>query len=117
MEILNNFSSIYCYISFVIGAVLMLVALAIAAMGKVKEPRNKVRFYVTADAIRHPTWMKLWMGKPVWDNKYLMWTRPSNHVFFLDDCFAFHEFYNINLADFKDMKPKEIREVFLNLED
>ena len=61
----------------------MLVALAIAAMGKVKEPRNKVRFYVTADAIRHPTWMKLWMGKPVWDNKYLMWTRPSNHVFFL----------------------------------
>ena len=48
-----------------------------------KEPRNKVRFYVTTDAIRHPTWMKLWMGKPVWDNKYLMWTRPSNHVFFL----------------------------------
>ena len=95
----------------------MLVALAIAAMGKDDEPRNKVRFYVTADAIRHPAWMKLWMGKPVWDNKYLIWTRPSNHVFFLDDCFAFHEFYNINLADFKDMKPKEIREVFLNLED
>ena len=55
----------------------MLVALAIAAMGKDDEPRNKVRFYVTADAIRHPTWMKLWMGKPVWDNKYL-----SNFTFF-----------------------------------
>ena len=117
METLNNFSSIYCFISFIIGAVIMFVALAIAAMGKDKEPRNKVRFYVTADAIHHPAWMKLWMGKPVWDNKYLIWTRPSNHVFFLDDCFAFHELYNINLADFKDMKPKEIREVFINLED
>ena len=47
MEILNNFASIYCYISFVIGAVFMLAMLSIAAMGKVKEPRNKVRFYVT----------------------------------------------------------------------
>ena len=117
MEILNNFASIYCYIAFVVGAMLMLVSLAIAAMGKDDEPRNKVRFFVTTDAIRHPTWMKLWMGKPVWDNKYLMWTRPSNHVFFLDDCFAFHELYNINPADFKDMKQKEIREVFINLED
>ena len=48
METLNNFASIYCYISFVIGAVLMLVSLAIAAMGKEKEPRNKVRFFVKA---------------------------------------------------------------------
>jgi hypothetical protein len=47
MEILNNFASIYCYISFVIGAVLMLVTLAIVAMGKDDEPRNKVSFYVT----------------------------------------------------------------------
>ena len=38
MEILNNFASIYCFIAFVIGAVLMLVALAIAAMGKDDEP-------------------------------------------------------------------------------
>ena len=117
MEILSNFISIYCLITFIIGAGFMLAMYSIAAMGKDKEPRNKVRFFVTTDAIRHPAWMKLWMGKPVWDNKYLIWTRPSNHVFFLDDCFAFHEFYNINLADFKDMKPKEIREVFINLED
>lgn len=46
MEILSNFISIYCYIAFVIGAVLMLVALAIAAMSKDDEPRNKVRFFV-----------------------------------------------------------------------
>ena len=46
MEILSNFASIYSYISFVIGAVFMLVALAIAAMGKDDVPRNKVRFFV-----------------------------------------------------------------------
>ena len=40
METLSNFASIYCFISFVIGAVLMLVSLAIAAMGKDNEPRN-----------------------------------------------------------------------------
>ena len=117
METLNNFASIYCFITFIVGAGFMLAMYSIAAMGKVKEPRNKVRFYVTTDAIRHPAWMKLWMGKPVWDNKYLIWTRPSNHVLFLDDCFSFQEFFNINPADFKDMKPKEIREVFLDLED
>ena len=46
MEILSNFASIYCYISFVIGVILMLVSLAIAAMGKDDVPRNKVRFFV-----------------------------------------------------------------------
>ena len=46
MEILNNFSSIYCFIAFVIGAMFMLAMLSIAAMGKVKEPKNKMRFFV-----------------------------------------------------------------------
>ena len=46
MEILNNFSSIYCFISFIIGAVFMLAMLSVAAMGKEKEPRNKVRFFI-----------------------------------------------------------------------
>lgn len=46
METLNNFSSIYCFIAFVIGAMFMLAMLTIAAMGKVKEQRNKVRFFV-----------------------------------------------------------------------
>ena len=49
MEILNNFSSIYCFITFVIGAVFMLAMLSIAAMCKAKEPRNKVRFFVARD--------------------------------------------------------------------
>ena len=57
MEILSNFASIYCYISFVIGAVIMLVALAIAAMGKDYEPRNKVHFYVTCELNYRGGWL------------------------------------------------------------
>ena len=48
MEILNNFASIYCYIAFVIGAMIMFVALAIAAMGKDDEP-TKVKFVIEKD--------------------------------------------------------------------
>ena len=65
MEILNNFSSIYCFIAFVIGAVFMLTMLSIAAMGKDKEPRNKVRFYVTCEVnYRGEIIRTLWLGKP-----------------------------------------------------
>ena len=115
METLNNFASIPCFITFVFGAMFMLGIIIIAAMGKEGEPRNKVRFYVTTDATRHQAWIKLWMGKPVWDNKYHIWTRPNNYVLFLDDCLSFQEFFNIKPTDFNDMKPKEIREVLINL--
>ena len=47
METLSNFSSIYCFIAFVFGAVFMLTIYSIEAMSKNKEPRNKVHFYVT----------------------------------------------------------------------
>lgn len=49
MEILNNFSSIYCFIAFAIGAMFMLVTFCIAAMGKMNEPTNKVHAYVARD--------------------------------------------------------------------
>ena len=45
MEILSNFGSVYCFISFIYGAVFMLMAICIVAMGKEKEPKNKVRFF------------------------------------------------------------------------
>ena len=48
MEILSNFSSIYCFISFVIGAMFMLAMLSIAAMGKDDEP-TKVKFVIEKD--------------------------------------------------------------------
>ena len=101
MEILNNFASIYCYISFVIGAVLMLVALAIVAMGKVKEPRNKVRFYVKADI----------------DNIPWLYIQKENGDLELVACNNGFKDFGLNPLDFADIKEGEIREVFLNLED
>ena len=97
----------------------MLVALAIAAMGKDDEPRNKVRFFVTQDYDNNC--LKLWMGKPELSKK-LSWVSRSEHVHFLCDDFYcgnhnLFENYNLNPNDFTDMKEGEIREVFLNLED
>ena len=115
METLNNFSSIYCYISFVIGAVLMFVSLAIAAMGKDDEPRNKVRFYVTCESnYRGEIIRTLWLGKPYYtkDKRFAsdIWSR----ILAVNGSFVG---YNLNYSDFEDMKDGEIREVFINLED
>ena len=101
MEILSNFISIYCYISFVMGAVLMLVALAIAAMGKDNEPRNKVRFYVKADIDNIP-W--LYIQKKNGDLELV----ASNNGF---------KDFGLNTDDFADMKEGQLREVFINLEE
>ena len=115
MEILSNFISIYCYISFVIGAVLMLVALAIAAMGKDYEPRNNVRFFVTRGNLGgHP--LVLWLGKPIWNEVKEEWEMPFRYVQCICSAPYFYR-YNLNHDDFADMKIGEIREVFINLED
>ena len=101
MEILSNFISIYCYISFVIGAVIMLVALAIAAMGKDYEPRNKVRFFVQkSNNVRA---LYLYNAK----------TRTHYKIAYG----GFLKEFGLNPEDFADMKEGEIREVFINLED
>ena len=101
MEILNNFSSIYCFIAFVIGAGFMLAILSIAAMGKVKEPRNKVRFFVQKS------------------NKvcslYLYSTKTK--TFYKITYYRFLKEFGLDPNDFADMKEGEIREVFINLED
>ena len=49
MEILNNFSSIYCFITFILGAIFMLATLCVVAMCKTQEPKNEVHFYVARD--------------------------------------------------------------------
>lgn len=101
MEILSNFSSIYCFIAFVIGALFMLAMLSVAAMGKVKEPRNKVRFYV----------------KAIEDNlPWLFIQKRTGTLQFIAVTDEFADF-GLNPLDFYDMKQDEIREVFLNLED
>ena len=115
MEILSNFISIYCYIAFVIGAVLMLVALAIAAMGTDNEPRNKVRFFVVKGGDICSDNIELWIGKLEWNERIRRWI-PSTGSRFLSPVFDFKDF-NLNPDDFADMKEGEIREVFINLED
>ena len=100
METLSNFSSIYCFITFVIGAVFMLTMLSIAAMCKVKEPRNNVRFFVEKEVFNG---YFLYIG-----NKDVMCYICSNDFF---------KKFGLNTDDFADMKEGQIREVFLTLED
>ena len=100
MEILNNFASIYCFITFIIGAVFMFIAVCIVAMGKVKEPRNKVRFYVKADI----------------DNIPWLYIQKRNGDLELVACDNGFKDFGLNPADFSAMKEGEIREVFINLE-
>ena len=115
MEILNNFASIYCFIAFVIGAVFMLAMLSIAAMGKVKEPRNKVRFYVTCETnYRGEIIRTLWLGKPYYTKDKRFASGTWSRILAVNDSFVG---YNLNYSDFEDMEEGEIREVFLNLED
>ena len=93
----------------------MLVALAIAAMGKDDVPRNKVRFFVTRGNLGgHP--LVLWLGKPEWDKNIVSWIARSRYVHYICNDYNF-EFYKLNPQDFADMKEGKIREVFINLED
>lgn len=100
METLNNFSSIYCYISFVIGAVFMLAMLSIAAMGKAKEPRNKVRFFIRRISI----------------DRFILTILNKEGYCVLSDYVSFQE-WNLYKKDFEDLEIGERKELILNLED
>ena len=100
MEILNNFSSIYCFITFVIGAVFMLTIYSIEAMGKSKEPRNNVRFFVEKEVF----------------NNYFLYIGNNDVMCYICSNDFFKKF-GLNPDDFADMKEGQIREVFINLED
>ena len=107
METLSNLASIY--IAFVIGAVLMLVALAIAAMGKVKEPRNNVHFYVARDK-NGELW--LYLSKPIRMKEEFV---SYSHGKALTNHFSK---YNLNENNYANLKwGDEPVEVYLNLED
>ena len=99
MEILNNFSSIYCFITFIMGAVFMFIAVCVVAMGKVNEPRNKVRFYIRKTTKGNILSLKNKIGLLI----------ISIDIEFED--------FGLDPDDFADMKEGEIRYVFLNLED
>lgn len=101
MEILNNFSSIYCFITFIFGAVFMLIAVCVVAMGKDKEPKNKVRFFL----------------KMMDDNRPWLYIKGKDRTLKLIFTDRFLHILGLNPIDFYDMKVDEIKEVFLNLED
>ena len=87
----------------------MLAMLSVAAMGKVKEPRNKVHFYLV-----HTSFMKfeLFLGYPTKNSsdRGVYWTGNRMYVDRLID-------YGINLNDYSNLKYDKPVEVFLNLED
>ena len=109
MEILSNFSSIYCFVAFVIGAVFMLAILSITAMDKEKEPRNKVHFYVARDK-NGELW--LYLSKPIRMKEEFV---SCSHGKALTNHFSK---YSLNENDYANLKwEDEPVEVYLNLKD
>ena len=102
METLSNFASIYCFITFVLGAMFMLAFIIIAAMGKTQEPKNNVHFYVEK------------VHKDCYHLVIKTNTKKTRSVLFATKDF---EEFGLNSDDFYTMKDGEVREVFLNFED
>ena len=87
----------------------MLVALAIAAMAKDDEPRNKVHFYVTCEVnYRGEIIRTLWLGKPYYTKEKRFASDIRSRILAVNGSFLG---YNLNYSDFEDMKNGEIREV------
>ena len=97
---LSNFASIYCFITFILGAVFMFIAVCIVTMGKMKEPKNKVKFFVEKET----------------SNSYLLYIKNKNGICYICSNNSFKKF-GLNPDDFAYMKEGEIREVFINLEN
>ena len=102
MEILSNFISIYCLITFIVGAGFMLAMYSIAAMGKSKEPRNKVRFFI--------------MMGDISNEPYLFIRDVDGNYHLIADADQLNNF-GINAFEYSEMPTEEVREVFINLED
>ena len=113
MEILSNFSSIYCFITFIFGAVFMLAILCIVAISKDKEPRNNVHFYVARD---NDGTLRLYMGKPIRRNSAFVscWEEGGACIGLDSDL----RMYGLNEHDYEDVTWEcEPLEVFVNMED
>ena len=111
MEILNNFSSIYCFITFILGGMFMFTTFCIAAMCKMQEPKNKVHFYVARDKNGE---LFLYMSKPF--RGIDRFHEYQNGCIITGD----NNFYNFDLSknDFDNLKwEDEPVEVFLNMEE
>lgn len=110
MEILNNFNLIYFFITFIIIEVFILFILFTI----IKKPKNKVKFFVVKQS--GTCRLRLFLGKPIWNENTLSFLSDNRNTKLLATNFTF-EYYNLNTADFDNMKIGEIREVFLNLKN
>lgn len=96
-------------------AAFMFGLFCIGDMVKDKEPRNKVRFYVTCEVnYRGEIIRTLWLGKPYYTKDKRFTSGIYSRILAINGSFVG---YNLNYSDFEDMKNGEIREVFINLED
>ena len=90
----------------------MLMTICIVAMGKEKEPKNNVHFYVARDK---DGGLYLYLGKPFRGSSDF-YGNPDKGSSFL----TYHnfEYFGLNENDYKDLKWKdEPLEVFVNMED
>ena len=111
MYILSNFSSPYCFISFILGAMFMFVTICIAAMGKEQEPINKAHFYVARDENGS---LFLYLQKPIRRTNYFI-SRSGGMLLLKAKNFSE---CGLNPNDFKDLKwEDEPVEVFINMKD
>ena len=111
MEILNNFSSIYCFITFIIGAMFMFTAFCIAAMCKTQESKNKVHFYVARDKNGE---LFLYLGKPF--RGIDRFHKYQGGCMIIDDI-NFYSF-GLNKDDYANIKwEDEPVEVFINIKE
>ena len=102
---------IYCFITFILGAMFMFTTLCIAAMCKMQEPKNKVHFYVARDK---SGCLYLYLGKPKRADFSFI---PCKDVYCFVDILNFRK-YGLNPYDFKDLKwEDEPVEVFINMEN
>ena len=111
MDILSNFSSAYCFISFILGALFMLSMLCIAAMGKVQEPMNNVHFYVARDKDGD---LYLYMGKPLRESSEFI---PCHYGKFIKASRHFSK-YGLNEDDYAYVQWEDDPvEVFITIND
>lgn len=99
-------------IGFIVGAMLMMCAIAMVAIQKDKKLQNNVHFYVTRDLSKR---LYLWYGKPKYKNGE--WVKGFYNCDLIAGTDTFYSVYGIFPKDYFDMKPGEIREVFLNSDD
>ena len=78
----------------------MFIAVCVVAMDKVKEPRNKVRFFIRRISI----------------DRFILTILNKEGYCVLSDYVSFQE-WNLYKKDFEDLEIGERKELILNLED